>query len=279
MSGKDIYADKTLCVQEIDGMSVVLQDKFNTISESGSTITMPTKSSASSKTSKGKVYSSGPSVTPILNKALAFDLKLCEDWDLSIDLKLPKQSTSQWRNVFGVQVKGIKDTLPGSRLPAVFIRKDEGNIHVSYTTIGYTSNHAYDLPDKFNTGNWFNLKLSQTNKVYEIKVDDKLVHTVTNSNSKAWSNVKIVMGNTYSINGISNILPAIGEYRNFDINSCPSACVSLLSTTTTTTTTSTTISTTTTTKKLTQPSGNKPAEKGAKFYHKRETNCFHNLEI
>ena len=278
-------------MQEIDGMSVVLQDKFNSISESGSTTSMPAKLSASSKTSMGKVYSSGPSVTPILNKALAFDLKLCEDWDLSIDLKLPKQSTSQWRNVFGVQVKGIKDTQPGSRLPAVFIRKDEGNIHVSYTTIGYTSNHAYDLPDKFNTGNWFNLKLSQTNKVYEIKVDDKLVHTVTNSNSKAWSNVKIVMGNTY---GVSTILPAIGEYRNFDINSCPPACISLLSTTTTTTTTtsttvstttttttttSTTVSTTTTTKKLAQPSGNKPAEKGGKFYHKRETNRFRNSEI
>ena len=51
--------------------------------------------------------------------------------------------------------------------------------------------------------------------MYEVKVDDVSVHTISNSNTQAWENVKIVMGNT---NGW--YISAIGEYRNFEFRSC-----------------------------------------------------------
>ena len=66
-----------------------------------------------------------------------------EDWDLSIDLKLPKQSTSVWKNVFGVQVEGAVEHYwtssshtigQGARLPAVWILRGKEDIflHITY---------------------------------------------------------------------------------------------------------------------------------------------------
>ena len=158
----------------------------------------------------------------IETKTLKRGLTLCKDWDLSIDLKLPSQSTINWRNVFGLQVEGTTNEEPGSRVPAVFIEKahPQVKLHVSYTPIGTKSNHVYNTQKNFNTGNWINLKISQHNKVYEIKVDDKLVHKVTNPNPKSWSNVKVVMGNTY---GTTFYSTALGDYRNFEIYTCSSA--------------------------------------------------------
>ena len=178
---------------------------------------------ASSKTSKAKIFSSGSSVTKMIGtKTLKTGLKLCEDWDLSIDLKLPNQSTTQWKNVFGLQVEGTTNEGPGSRVPAVFIQKDQAQVklHVSYTPFGTKSNHYYNFPNSFNTGSFINLKISQNNKVYEIKVDDKLVHKATNPNPKSWSNVKVVVGNTY---GKTFYSTALGDYRNFEIYTCSSS--------------------------------------------------------
>ena len=185
---------------------------------------------ASSKKSKNKVFSSGPSVSKIVEtKTLKKGLTLCEDWDLSIDLKLPSQSTSKWGNIFGLQVEGTRvnpwvtylgDPKPGSRVPAVFTQKSAAHVklHVSYTPLGTESNHIYVIPNRFDTGNWINLKISQNNKLYEIKVDDKVVYKTTNSNPKSWSNVNVVMGNTYLTTLYYS--PAIGEYRNFEVYSC-----------------------------------------------------------
>ena len=173
---------------------------------------------ASSKKSKNKVFSSGPSVSKIVEtKTLKKGLTLCEDWDLSIDLKLPSQSTSKWGNIFGLQVEGTANEKPGSRVPAVFTQKsvEHVKLHVSYTPLGAESNHIYVIPNRFDTGNWINLKISQNNKAYEIKFDDKLVHTEMNSSPQVWSNVKVVIGNTYG-----NYSTALGEYRNFEIYSC-----------------------------------------------------------
>ena len=92
-------------------------------------------------------------------------------------------------------------------MPAVFIQQDKAE--VSYTPFGTESNHVFNFPTfiKFNTGSWINLKISQNNKVYEIKVDDKLVHKEINSKPEAWSNVKVVIGSP----------TGSGEYRNFEI--------------------------------------------------------------
>ena len=74
-----------------------------------------------------------------------------------------------------------------------------------------------------NTEKWVNLKISQresqaTNKwIYEVQVDDKLVYSIPNSNPQKWSNVNVVMGNTYSNNLYES---AQGEYRSFKLSSC-----------------------------------------------------------
>ena len=127
-----------------------------------------------------------------------------------------------FKNVFGLQVEGTTNAASGLRVPAVFIQKDQAQVklQVSYNPFGTKGNHYYDLPNSFNTGSFINLKISQNNKVYEIKVDDKLVHKATNSYPKSWSNVKVVMGNTY---GKTIYSTALGDYRNFEIYSCSSA--------------------------------------------------------
>ena len=167
------------------------------------------------------MFSSGSSHTAISTETLATDLTILEDWDLSIDLKLPAQSTALWKNVFGIQVEGIENDLPGSRIPSVWIRKDlvDVMLRVDYVTVDF-----YHVATKFNTGNWINLKISQTGGICSIKVDSQLVHQEINSSPKIWTNVKIVMGNVY---GQDDFSPADGEYRNFEINNFPLTSKSL----------------------------------------------------
>ena len=87
--------------------------------------------------------------------------------------------------------------------------------------IEYTSLAILKIQNRFDTGNWINLKIGQNNKIYEIKIDDKLVYKTTNSNPKSRSNVTVVIGNTYSSPLYFSI--AIGQYQNFEIYSCLSA--------------------------------------------------------
>ena len=51
-----------------------------------------------------EVYSSGSSVTTLSTKTLAENLTICEEWKLSIDLKLPNRSTTERRNMFSLYV-------------------------------------------------------------------------------------------------------------------------------------------------------------------------------
>ena len=77
-------------------------------------------------------------------------------------------------------------------------------------------NYVYDLKSNFSTGDWRNLKISQIDNVYEIKIDGKSVHKANNPSPKSWKNIKVVSGNTYDN---PNFLPAVGKYRNFFIKS------------------------------------------------------------
>ena len=76
---------------------------------------------------KHEVYSSGSSVTTLSTKTLAEDLTICEEWKLSIDLKLPNRSTTEWRNIFSLYVD--KSTgQPDKHILAVSIRPVQSNI-------------------------------------------------------------------------------------------------------------------------------------------------------
>ena len=69
---------------------------------------------------------------------------------------------------------------------------------------------------KFNTNGWINLKIRQIHNIYEIKIDNKIVHRVVTFKPKKWRNVDLIIGNTY---GTGKVLD-IGKYRNFEINTC-----------------------------------------------------------
>ena len=152
------------------------------------------------------------------NKVLATGLTICEDWKLSVDLKLPNQLTDKWLNVFGIQVATARDSTYGGRIPAIWINAKKQDIYLHIcNSMNNQLNVCYNTKTKWNTGKWINLKLSQTNGLYEIRVENKLVHQVVNQTPRMWNNVKVVAGNTYNNN---RFVPASGQYRDFKMKTC-----------------------------------------------------------
>ena len=138
---------------------------------------------------------------------LAENLTICEEWELSIDLKLPRsRSETEWRKVFSVQANGITDWY----IPTVWIRPNQLSVMFSHNSFKNFTVKNY------NEDNWVNLKISQINGEQKVKVDYKLVYKKTNSLSKTWTNVNLVTGNTYGKKNASTKT----QYRNFDINTC-----------------------------------------------------------
>ena len=111
--------------------------------------------------------------------------------------------------------QGTKDGDKGSRLPAVWIRPSatEVLLQIGYC-LGNNWNYYVHPIQNFNEDIWFNLKISQTNGFYEIKINDSSVQKATNPDPKMWTDVKVVIGNTY---GNTLFVPALGYYRNFVI--------------------------------------------------------------
>ena len=149
---------------------------------------------------------------------------MCEDWVLSIDLKLTNKSTKEWSSVYSLSVlrfqpevfsNGSANLKNGSSLQAVWLRQDESNVMftVVYNPIGIK--FTFNVTKKFD--NWINLKISHLDGVYKIKVDYKEVFNTKIVVSKMWYKIILVMGNA---NG-TGFISAIGQYRNFDIITCP----------------------------------------------------------
>ena len=65
--------------------------------------------------SVSQIFDSGssPSQIDAAETTLASGLTIYENWEVSIDLKLPVQAAGGWRNVFGMQVegKGLKNQI------------------------------------------------------------------------------------------------------------------------------------------------------------------------
>ena len=163
------------------------------------------------------VYSSSSSETTLNTETLAKDLHICEEWNLSIDLKLPNRSVTEWTNVFSIQVIETTDLTGGSLIPAIWVRPDQSHLMLMITyKIGTNQSYSYNTTTKLNAGNWINFKISQVNGVQEIKVDYNLVYNKTNSVPKSWTNINLVTGN---IDGKENISTTV-HYRNFEINTC-----------------------------------------------------------
>ena len=183
--------------------------------------------SATTTTISKYTYSSGSSVKPIKTKTIARGIRICKDWNISVDLKLPSQLTAWGKtaNIFSLQVDGTSDEVFGSRIPAVWITNtglsDPLWIGIC-TQIGDYWCSWFGAPP-INTDQWVNLKVSQresqaTNEwIYEVQVDDKLVYNISNWKPQEWSNVNVIMGNTY---GKNEYEAAQGEYRSFKLSSC-----------------------------------------------------------
>ena len=174
---------------------------------------------------KHEIYSSGTPVRTLNAETLVEDLTICEEWKLSIDLKLPNQSATEWRNILSLyddEEIGLLDKL----ILAVSIRPGQSNFMLKiayklnekyFNSIKYTfQSFEYDITKEVSAGNWINLKISQMSGVYEIKVDYKLVYNKTNFKPTTWTYVNLVTGNT---NVKENVLSTT-QYRNFKINSC-----------------------------------------------------------
>ena len=163
------------------------------------------------------VYSSSSSETTLNTETLAKDLHICEEWNLSIDLKLPNRSVTEWSNAFSVQVIETTDLTGGSRIPTVWIRPDQSNIMLMLAySINTNQSYTYNITKKVNAGNWINLKISQMNGRQEVKVDYELVYNKTNPVPKTWTSLSLVTGNAGKTESISTSV----HYRNFEIDTC-----------------------------------------------------------
>ena len=100
---------------------------------------------------------------------------------------------------------------------AVSLRPSQSNVEllISYD-FNTTQSYKYNITQKVNAGNWINLKISQVNRLYEIKIDYTLVYVKTNFGPNVWTNVNLVTGNTYGKGFFSMNV----HYRNFKINTC-----------------------------------------------------------
>ena len=65
---------------------------------------------------------------------------------------------------------------------------------------------------------WINIQLSQTNGLYEIEIDNKIVHSKVNSNPQQWENVNFTLCKKYPFS--ENC--ALGQYRNLQVKLCQS---------------------------------------------------------
>ena len=164
-----------------------------------------------------KAYSSDMSVIEHSKEILAENLTICEDWSLSVDLKLPNRSTTEWRSIFSLYVDKNNSINTGQldqRMLAVSIRPDQSNVIVVITyDIGTNLKYMYNTTKKVNEGNWISLKISQTGGLYEIKVDYELVYHKDKFLPKPWTNVKLVSGVSHDKKNI----PTIVHYRDFNI--------------------------------------------------------------
>ena len=180
--------------------------------------------------SKNKfVYSSGSSVYTITTKVLKTGIKLCKNWDLTIDLKIPNQPIKHWTNIFGIQQENSVNMQTGSRLPALQIHekhKIHGNAFLKHSLylniaseIGNDPNYEFELI-KWDPDRWTNLKISQISGLFKIEIDGKEYKKVQNPTPKEWNNVKIVMGNLYLPSKGWYYTASKGEYKNFKLRTC-----------------------------------------------------------
>ena len=167
---------------------------------------------------KHREYSSGSSVRELGTEILAENLTICEDWSLSIDLKLTNRSTTERRNIFSLYVNKNTGQL-NHRILAVSMRPNQPNVMLMVVyNFDNSQSYKYNITKNVNANNWINLKISQISGIYEIEVDYKLVYNKSTSSLVpiTWTNVNLVTGKD---NG-KGISQTIVYYRNFKINTC-----------------------------------------------------------
>ena len=142
---------------------------------------------------------------------IASELTLYKEWQLSVDLKLDRNTINNWSNVLALQDESAGQY--GDRIPAVFMHARSNTLHIC-NSVNNNWNHCH------NTGyvgtNWFNLRIGQREEDagyrYEIYINGDLEYSVLNSSPEVFSNVRVELANQ-SFQEASK-----GSFRNFQIS-------------------------------------------------------------
>ena len=110
----------------------------------------------------------------------------------------------------------------GYRIPALFASNanDENKIILGFRMM-IDSDQNYGRSEtnfEVEKSKWINIQLSQTNGLYEIEIDNKIVHSIVNSNPRQWEDVNFTLCKKYPYS--ENC--ALGQYRNLKVKLCQS---------------------------------------------------------
>ena len=154
----------------------------------------------------------GASLPDDITEILADDLTICEEWNLSIDLKLPNRSKTEWKTIFSLYADKKTGQLE-HRVLAVSIRPDQSNVMLMIAyEVDASKIYGYNTTKKINPGNWINLKISQMSGVYKIKLDNELVYNKNVSAQK--------VRNVHLLTNGKNSISVKVYYRSFKIKTC-----------------------------------------------------------
>ena len=90
-------------------------------------------------------------------------------YEVSIDLKLEKNTHDDWSNIFAFYEANYPSFtkedgyVSGGRIPAVFVRPGENKLHIC-SAIGTNGNSCWDS-EEYAVGKWFSLKIQECFKI------------------------------------------------------------------------------------------------------------------
>ena len=139
-----------------------------------------------------------------------------KEWELEVELKITGTQSS-WSNVLEMKADGVSGDL-GARSPAVFMRPNQDVLHIC-SNIDDQFNSCFDSAS-ITLNEWTKLKISQKQKdngiyngifgvhyMYEVEINDVLVHSAMQNNPLAFDAMTGKMSNGWTA--------ALGEYQNF----------------------------------------------------------------
>ena len=145
-----------------------------------------------------------------------------ETFDISIALKLSKNTHSSWPNIFGFQQENVpswQSTPPhrprGGKVPAVFLNRKSNSLHICMA-IDNNGNSCWDS-EVMPVDTWFTLNIRQQlldgQHKFQILIDNDLKQTVINNQPMVFENVNGIIANAYQPE--RDYPTPVGQYKDF----------------------------------------------------------------